>query len=79
MLKRVEGEVRSARPGVKCSFLFLFVVLRLSGRARARLYGGRSIVTGTTDVHVWETHRRRMAGVNTFFVDKCRVNMAKVN
>lgn len=52
VLKGVEGEVRSGRPGVECPFLLLRIVLELC----VSINGYRDISAGTADVCVWKIH-----------------------
>ena len=57
MLERVEGEVRSPRPGVERPFLLLFIILNLC----IRIDGRRDAVAGAADVGVGEVHHCRVA------------------
>lgn len=61
MLKGVEGEARSRRPGVEHPFLLLFIILNLY----TCINGCRDIIAGAADVCVWEIHRYGMASIDT--------------
>lgn len=72
MLKRVEGEVRSPRPGVERPFLLLFVTLNLC----TCIDGRRDIVTGAADVRVWKVHHYKNDRYRHYLGQR-RVNIAK--